>query len=183
MESRSWLPCSQEPATGPYPGLNISRPHPYPHLFKIHFNSILSSTLSSYRRSLPFKYSDWNFVWIWHVPCLLHAWPISSSLIDHPNNIRPTVQIMKLLIVFFQIFFSMLPMYVFSETCLYFSLVTAPLLPTECELRLPEGEIHAQWHEVTWRGCCWETNNWRLHVFGERRDVTVVLGSWRLLRC
>jgi hypothetical protein len=41
MEPKSSLPCSQEPATGPYPEPDESDPHPKPDFLKIHFKTII----------------------------------------------------------------------------------------------------------------------------------------------
>jgi hypothetical protein len=47
----------------------------------IHFNIVLPSTPKSYDWSLPFRLSNQNFVCIYDLPIVLHALPISSSLI------------------------------------------------------------------------------------------------------
>jgi hypothetical protein len=41
-EGKGSPPCSQQPTTGPYPGINESTPHPLANLHKIHFDPILS---------------------------------------------------------------------------------------------------------------------------------------------
>jgi len=48
--------------------------HTFPTYFpKTHFNIIFPSTLTSYKWSLPFRFSNKNFVSISHLPCVLHA--------------------------------------------------------------------------------------------------------------
>jgi len=52
------LPCSQDPATGPYPELDESSPR-LPMLFpNIHFNFTLPSTIRSSKWPLPFRFSN-----------------------------------------------------------------------------------------------------------------------------
>jgi hypothetical protein len=48
MEPEDSLPCSQEPATGPYPETCESNPHPPILLPEVHFNISLPSTRSAY---------------------------------------------------------------------------------------------------------------------------------------
>jgi hypothetical protein len=50
MEPEGSIPCSQEPSTGPYPEPYQSNPiHSIPsYLSKIHFNIVLSGTLSMF---------------------------------------------------------------------------------------------------------------------------------------
>jgi hypothetical protein len=56
--------------------------HIFPLYFpKIHFNIIFLSTPTSSEWSLPFSFSDKEFVRILHLPCVLHAPPILSFLI------------------------------------------------------------------------------------------------------
>jgi hypothetical protein len=65
MEPEVSVPCSQEPATGPYPGPDKSNPCP-PTLF--HFDIILPPTRRSSEWSLPFKLPNQNFLPICHFP-------------------------------------------------------------------------------------------------------------------
>jgi hypothetical protein len=83
--------------------LIFSQMHPFhtfsPYLTKIHSNFILPSTSRSSEWSLPFKFSDQNFVCVSH---LSHACYIlcqsNPPCFDHPNNVWWSVQVMKLLI-------------------------------------------------------------------------------------
>jgi hypothetical protein len=81
MEPEGLLPCSQQPATGPYPEPDASSPQLRPYFPKIHSNIILSPMLRSSENCLPFRFSDQNFVCISRsLPCLLHVPPILSNL-------------------------------------------------------------------------------------------------------
>jgi hypothetical protein len=67
MEPEVLLPPSQEPATGPCPELDESRP-PHPTCFpKIHCSIVHTSTPKSSEWSLPFTFYDQNFVCISHL--------------------------------------------------------------------------------------------------------------------
>jgi hypothetical protein len=63
MEPEIPLPGSQEHATGPYPE-PVKSNTSSPYFSKIRFNIILSSTPTSFKLSLPIKFSNQNFVFI-----------------------------------------------------------------------------------------------------------------------
>jgi hypothetical protein len=67
MEAKGILLCSQEPAAGPCPQPEESKPH-HPDSLKPHFNSILVSTPRSSEWSLPFKFYNKNFSRIFRLP-------------------------------------------------------------------------------------------------------------------
>jgi hypothetical protein len=63
------LPCSQKHASGHYPD-QVSSVHTLkPYCFKINFNIILLHMLRFPKSSLPFRFSEYNFV------CMLHIFP------------------------------------------------------------------------------------------------------------
>jgi len=77
MEPECLLLRLQEPILN-----QMNPPHTSPtYFFKIHFNIIHPSMSNSSNWYLPFRLSDQNFVYIFH---LFHAPPISSSLISLP---------------------------------------------------------------------------------------------------
>jgi hypothetical protein len=62
MEPESWLPYSQEFATGPYPKPDESTPHPHIYtVSKIHFNIILSPTRGFYQAASCLQYFRLKF--------------------------------------------------------------------------------------------------------------------------
>lgn len=54
-------------------------PHPTLYFFKTHSNIILSSTPRFPRWYLTLRFSDYKFLWISHLPFMLHDTPISSG--------------------------------------------------------------------------------------------------------
>jgi hypothetical protein len=62
VEHGSLLSCLQEPVTKPYPEAVESVPHPTPHVFKINFNIVLPFKPWSFKCSLAFTFSTWDFV-------------------------------------------------------------------------------------------------------------------------
>jgi len=85
MELEGSLPCSQQPSTGPYSEPDCSSPHLA--ILKIHSNIIFLSTPRSSKWSLPFKFSDQNFVLISHlfIACYMPRLSYSPGL-DRPNS-------------------------------------------------------------------------------------------------
>jgi hypothetical protein len=85
MAPEGSLPCSQQPATGPYPEPDESSPH-LPTLHTIHSNIIPSMTRSSklYR---PSAFSNQNNAYISHLSHPYYMHHPSSHSPDHPNNI------------------------------------------------------------------------------------------------
>jgi len=61
MEPEALLPCSQRPATDPYPKPDS------PCFLKSHFSLLLPYTPRSFKWSHPFMLSDQNFVCISHL--------------------------------------------------------------------------------------------------------------------
>jgi hypothetical protein len=58
MEPEGSSPCSQEPATCPYPEPDRSSLHPPPNLSKIDFNIIFPSTPVSFKWSPSLRFSQ-----------------------------------------------------------------------------------------------------------------------------
>jgi hypothetical protein len=89
---------------GPPLAPTLSQIHPVhtlpPYFPNIHSNIILPSTLRSLDWSLPFWFSDQNYVYISHLShaCYMPHSPHLSSYV-HPNNNWRSVQVMKLLIM------------------------------------------------------------------------------------
>jgi len=67
MELEGSLPCSQQPITELYPEPDESSPHLPTLPSYIHPNIILTSTSRSLESSLPFSFSDKNFVRVSHL--------------------------------------------------------------------------------------------------------------------
>jgi len=64
MEPEGSLTCSQDPAISAYPNSDSSRPHLPSYFPEVHSIITSPSTPRSFERSLPFRLSDQNFVWI-----------------------------------------------------------------------------------------------------------------------
>jgi hypothetical protein len=98
MEPEASLPCSQEPATGPY----LNQMHTIFNLPPDFLRSILIflSMPRSFEWSLSFRFSDQKFVCISN---LYHACymprPCLPPRFDNPNNIWSRIRIVKILIV------------------------------------------------------------------------------------
>jgi len=67
MEHEGSLPCSEDPASGPYPEPDESSPPLLLYFFEIHSGIILSSMPVSYKWSLLLRFSEQNFVHISHL--------------------------------------------------------------------------------------------------------------------
>jgi len=80
MEPQGSLPCSEEPATGPYTEPDSSTPQLSIHFFRINSNAILQSTPRSSKWSLTFSFPEQNYVCVIS-PCVLHVSRILFSLI------------------------------------------------------------------------------------------------------
>jgi len=68
--------------------LILSQLNPVYTLTSLYDSSYYSSTLRSPKCLLPFRFSDYNFIWIYHVIhgcCMCH--PSLSAWFDHPYNI------------------------------------------------------------------------------------------------
>jgi len=76
MDPEDSLPYYQEPATSLYLESNV--PSTFPLYFPGIHSDILSSMPTSSKWSLPFIFSNQNFVCISHISDVLHALPISS---------------------------------------------------------------------------------------------------------
>jgi hypothetical protein len=92
MEPEGSLSCSQEPATGSYPGHMNSVYTLTPYFLKIHFSIIFLFMLRSSTWSLPVRFSDQHFIPIFHLP---RAVPSHPSRFDDTDNIWWRGQIMK----------------------------------------------------------------------------------------
>jgi hypothetical protein len=100
MEPEDLVHCWQESATGPYPEVHESGPHPPNMFLKIHSYTVLPSVTRSSEWSLPFMFWDQLFLYISyssHTCYMTH-----SSWFDQPNNIWLSVQVTTLLTVLLQ---------------------------------------------------------------------------------
>jgi len=100
MQPECSLPCSQGPATGPYPEPDESI-HSFPCYFIVTQSNVTfpSMPLTS-MWSPPFMFSDKNFVHIFHLSQAHYIFcPFHPIWLDHPNNMQWNVQVMKVLIM------------------------------------------------------------------------------------
>jgi hypothetical protein len=67
METEGSFPYAQEPATGPYPGSDESRPHLHI-LFKIHFNIVFPPRLGIPSDLFPSSFVNQNCLRMSHLP-------------------------------------------------------------------------------------------------------------------
>jgi hypothetical protein len=80
------LPCSQCPISGPCPKPDKSSPQLSTLFPKIHSYSVLSSMPWSSKWSLPFKFSNQNFLWISYFSHACHMpYPTHPSWYDYLN--------------------------------------------------------------------------------------------------
>jgi hypothetical protein len=101
MEPDGSLSCSQQSSTGPYPEPDKFSLHSS-HSIPLKSITILSSHLRVCRSSgqLPFRFSDQNIVCISHLSHLCYMpRPYNPPWFDPHNNIRWSLQVMKLLIL------------------------------------------------------------------------------------
>jgi len=83
MEPEVPLPCSQEPATGPYPELDESSPHILILPSKDPFQYYLPSTPRTSKLFFPSGFPT-KILYAFISLCMIHATPTSSSLIWSP---------------------------------------------------------------------------------------------------
>jgi hypothetical protein len=102
MELEGSLPCSQKPATGPYPEpAESSSPH-WSLSPKSHFNIIFPPTPRSFQWSLTFGPPNQNPVNTSPLPHACHmSRPPQPPWVNHPNNIRWRLQTVKFIIMQF----------------------------------------------------------------------------------
>jgi len=94
MEHEGSLLCSQELATIPYPE---SAPPYFPN---IQFNIIFPSMPRSSEWFLPFRFPNQNIIFISHLSNACYKpRPSHPHWLDHPNNIRRSVQVTELFIM------------------------------------------------------------------------------------
>jgi hypothetical protein len=102
MESEGSLPCSQKPATGPYPVPAESSSPRRPYLPKVHLNVIFPPTPRSSQWSLTFGPPNQNPVNTSPLPHACHmSRPPHPPWFNHPNNIRWRIQAVKFIIMQF----------------------------------------------------------------------------------
>jgi hypothetical protein len=94
METGGSLPCSQQPATGPYPEPDASSPHS-PNLFpNVHSNSVFPSMSKSSKRSVSSHLSHESYIpHTPDIPLLMYEYCVTgNSLGSSPlfHNVVPT---------------------------------------------------------------------------------------------
>jgi hypothetical protein len=100
LEPKDWLPCTQGPATGHHSGSDVSSPYKIP---PSSLRSVLifswNLRLSFSKRSLPFRFSDKNFVTTYCLFCACYVPHPSTFWFDHYHNIWWKAQFMKLVVI------------------------------------------------------------------------------------
>jgi len=85
--THSSLPSSKQPAPCPFSLFRLTTHAIQSHFFKIHFNNITPPTPRSYKFWLSFRFHLSKILFAFTFSPMLHALPISRSLIWYPNSI------------------------------------------------------------------------------------------------